>query len=285
MGSNSDHYQTLGILHTANKKEMREAYHRLAKKFHPDLNKGNKEAELKFKQINAAYETLRDDRRRMAYNAQMDAFADTSEAIRKSTKEASAHKAKQRSRLRDTLAFDDLLRHLFAILLFGITLFLLFDHWLLDPFFIVPFGVLVAWLIHQYHDDISYSISVFSPRHVLMGWLFVLMIVIESVYSPYHHNLIQLYGGYSRTGIIMMPFHLVFFLYYALIESPWAEVLKTELGIWVVSLFIAKARFSSWFLFGWLFLVTIITKYDAKLMADFSVYYNLFTIDPIRGHV
>jgi DnaJ-class molecular chaperone len=51
-------YQTLGVSQTATQEEIKDAYRALAKKYHPDLNPGNKQAERKFKEINAAYERV-----------------------------------------------------------------------------------------------------------------------------------------------------------------------------------------------------------------------------------
>jgi DnaJ-class molecular chaperone len=55
-----DHYATLGINKNANEKEIKKAYKKLALKFHPDRNKGNKEAQKKFIEISQAYEVLKD---------------------------------------------------------------------------------------------------------------------------------------------------------------------------------------------------------------------------------
>src|SRR6476620_10894398 len=53
-----DPYQTLGITKSASQEEIKNAYRKLAKKYHPDLNPGNKEAERKFKEIGSAYELV-----------------------------------------------------------------------------------------------------------------------------------------------------------------------------------------------------------------------------------
>lgn len=66
-----DYYKILGISRNATQEEIRDAYRRLAKKYHPDVNKGNKEAEEKFKDINEAYQVLGDPEKRKKYDAML----------------------------------------------------------------------------------------------------------------------------------------------------------------------------------------------------------------------
>lgn len=66
--SKRDYYQLLGINKTASAAEIKKAYLTKAKKYHPDQNKGDKDAEHKFKEINEAYEVLKDEQKRAAYD-------------------------------------------------------------------------------------------------------------------------------------------------------------------------------------------------------------------------
>ncbi|MBQ3892523.1 MAG: DnaJ C-terminal domain-containing protein [Desulfovibrio sp.] len=63
-----DYYKTLGVERTASKDAIAKAYKKLARKYHPDLNPGDKGAEDKFKDINEAYEVLKDDEKRRMYD-------------------------------------------------------------------------------------------------------------------------------------------------------------------------------------------------------------------------
>src|SRR5258706_6479791 len=63
-----DYYDLLGVKKSANDEELKKAYRNLAKKYHPDKNKGNKEAESKFKEISEAYAVLSDKEKREQYD-------------------------------------------------------------------------------------------------------------------------------------------------------------------------------------------------------------------------
>jgi molecular chaperone DnaJ len=63
-----DYYKTLGVERTASEKEIKSAFRKLARKHHPDVNPGNKEAEKRFKQINEAYQVLSDPEKRKKYD-------------------------------------------------------------------------------------------------------------------------------------------------------------------------------------------------------------------------
>lgn len=63
-----DYYQVLGVERSATDEDIKKAFRRLAHQYHPDKNPGNKEAEERFKEINEAYEVLRDEEKRTNYD-------------------------------------------------------------------------------------------------------------------------------------------------------------------------------------------------------------------------
>jgi DnaJ-class molecular chaperone len=63
-----DYYATLGVPKTASEKEVKQAFRKLARKYHPDVNPGDKTAESKFKEINEAYEVIGDPDKRRKYD-------------------------------------------------------------------------------------------------------------------------------------------------------------------------------------------------------------------------
>ncbi|MCA7121085.1 MAG: molecular chaperone DnaJ [Acidibrevibacterium sp.] len=63
-----DYYATLGVSRDASAEELKKAYRKLAMQFHPDRNPGDKKAEARFKEISEAYEILKDDQKRAAYD-------------------------------------------------------------------------------------------------------------------------------------------------------------------------------------------------------------------------
>ena len=68
MGAKRDYYEVLGISRSADKDAIKKAYRKMAKKYHPDSNEGNPDAEEKFKEVTEAYNVLSDPEKKKLYD-------------------------------------------------------------------------------------------------------------------------------------------------------------------------------------------------------------------------
>ena len=99
-----DYYKILGVSPTTSDVEIKKAYRKLAKKYHPDANPGNKSAEAKFKEINEAYETLSDETKKAEYDLR------TFGTSRGSSDNAGSHEASSRAGGKSNINYDDFVR-------------------------------------------------------------------------------------------------------------------------------------------------------------------------------
>ena len=68
METKRDYYEVLGVSRNADEKEIKRAYRKLAKKYHPDTNAGNPDAEKRFKEVTEAYSVLSDPEKKKLYD-------------------------------------------------------------------------------------------------------------------------------------------------------------------------------------------------------------------------
>lgn len=86
-----NYYKILEISENATEKDIKAAYRKLAKKYHPDLNPNNKEAEQKFREVAEAYGALSDENKRKKYDAEQRQNQGPGEAKKSTSKKASTH--------------------------------------------------------------------------------------------------------------------------------------------------------------------------------------------------
>ena len=91
---NKDYYGVLGVKKTATAEDIRKAFRKLARKYHPDVNPGDKKAEEKFKEISEANDVLSDEKKRKVY----DQFGFYSDQIDPAQAEAAARAGQGRAR-------------------------------------------------------------------------------------------------------------------------------------------------------------------------------------------
>src|SRR5579863_1916025 len=98
--TNKDYYATLGVKKTATPEEIRKAFRKLARKYHPDVNPNDKKAEEKFKEISEANDILSDEKKRKVYD-QLGFYSDQIDPA-----QAEAYARQQQSGGRGQVDFD-----------------------------------------------------------------------------------------------------------------------------------------------------------------------------------
>src|SRR5262245_16708857 len=102
MAAKQDYYEILGVKRDAKPEEIKKAYRRLARKYHPDVNPGDKAAEDRFKQMSEAFDVLSDPKKRKVY----DRFGQYSDNLANAAEAGGARSAYTRDAPFDFSGFD-----------------------------------------------------------------------------------------------------------------------------------------------------------------------------------
>lgn len=108
-----DYYSVLGVAKNSSAKEIKKAYYQLAKKYHPDTNKGDPDSSRKFQEVSEAYEVLSDDTKRREY----DTYGQTSEQMGRAGNGPAGHGPQgfsQNWQFRSTIDPEELFRKIFG---------------------------------------------------------------------------------------------------------------------------------------------------------------------------
>lgn len=112
--ASKNYYGILGVPKTASEKELKQAYRRLARKHHPDVNPGDKAAEQRFKEINAAYEVLSDPEKRKRFDQYGEHWEQAEQFARAGASYGRTRSQGQTADPGGGLDFDDLLGGIFG---------------------------------------------------------------------------------------------------------------------------------------------------------------------------
>ena len=146
-----NHYQTLGISDTASEAQIKEAFKKLAVRYHPDKNQGDREMEERFKEINEAYQMLSDPYKKAQFDLKLHYQAFTSSMAQES---AATHQPKHRPRTRRPYVEVDYKGNVKSTLYaFGIT-------------FVIALGAVGVSGIHKWYVQKQYE-KLLSERRVV----------------------------------------------------------------------------------------------------------------------
>lgn len=283
--SNPTHYQTLGVLPTATLNDIKKAYRALAQKHHPDHNPGDNAAEIKFKEITAAYDVLKNIRTRLHYdNSLRPAMATAGTADFSPRARPTAPAARSYEPM--SLWQSELLNiGIIGFLAFYAALLLVRSHFI--PIHVVlGFGGLIALTfcfareaLYDLVGNWAYSLSAGKCN---LFWLLVTLLTFNHAFNGEYQRVFA-QAPNENAQLLLGLVRFMFFLWWGVFLGVWHWLFLCTFLLSVLLLYkLEHVTLAGWSILALQLIASGIFCFHPTLLHGFVIYYEpLFTIAPL----